>query len=86
MAGDNSKHRTTVTIYGQQYKIVSDESPRHVENVADYLDQKMREFKNYNPYLDTTSLAVLTAVNITDDYFKMKRKLELYEKEEREEE
>ncbi|GAE26144.1 hypothetical protein JCM9140_2176 [Halalkalibacter wakoensis JCM 9140] len=37
----------------------------------------MREIKKVNPYLDTTRLAVLTAVNIVDDYMKLKQENEM---------
>lgn len=81
----NEKQRTTVTIYGQQYTVVGQEPPTHVKEVAQLVDQKMREIKKRNPYLDTTRLAVLTAVNVVDDYMKLLKENEvLAEKEERE--
>ncbi len=82
---ENDKQRTTVTIYGQQYTIKGDESPEHVTSVAEHLDQKMKEFKQYNPYLDTTRLAVLTALNVVDEYMKLQEKIDQYEKKERNE-
>ncbi|MDX6152043.1 cell division protein ZapA [Marinococcus sp. PL1-022] len=75
MADDQSKKRTTVTIYGQQYTIVGDEQPSHINQVANYLDKRMKEYKAYNPYLDTTRLAVLTALNVVDDYIKLKEEV-----------
>ncbi|MFZ4450615.1 cell division protein ZapA [Salibacterium aidingense] len=86
MDDGKEKQRTTVTIFGRPYTIVGDEPPEHVMHVAEHLDQKMREFKEHNPYLDTTKLAVLTALNITDDYMKLKQSLENRERNEREEE
>ncbi|WP_245308254.1 cell division protein ZapA [Halalkalibacter urbisdiaboli] len=71
MADKEQKKRTTVSIYGQQYTVVGTEPPQHVKEVAQYVDQKMREIKKRNPYLDTTRLAVLTAVNVVDEYMKM---------------
>ncbi|GAF64160.1 cell division protein ZapA [Alkalihalobacillus trypoxylicola] len=71
MAEDKKKQRTTVSIYGQTYTVVGNEPPSHVKDVAHYVDQKMREIKKRNPYLDTTRLAVLTAVNLVDEYKKV---------------
>ncbi|WP_100405055.1 cell division protein ZapA [Bacillus solitudinis] len=71
MADKDVKQRTTVTIYGQQYTVVGQESPAHIKEVAQYVDQKMKEIKKRSPYLDTTRLAVLTAVNVVDDYMKI---------------
>lgn len=67
----NEKQRITVTIYGQQYTIVGHESPSHVKDVAQLVDDKMKEIKKRNIYLDTTQLAVLTSVNMVDDYLKL---------------
>ncbi len=67
----NEKQRTTVTIYGKQYTIISEESPEYVKDVASYVDEKMHEMKRRNPYLDTIRLAVLTSVNIADEYMKL---------------
>ncbi|GAF16002.1 hypothetical protein JCM19046_406 [Bacillus sp. JCM 19046] len=76
MEKDNNKSRTTVRIQGQVYKVVSEEEPSHVKEVAKYINQKMDELKKKNPYLDTTKLSVLTALNLADEYLKMKRERE----------
>ncbi|NEU29840.1 cell division protein ZapA [bacterium LRH843] len=77
MTSGNEKQRVTVTIYGQQYTIVGQAPPSHVRDVAQIVDQKMKEIKKRNPYLDTTSLAVLTAINVADDYKKLLKKNEV---------
>ncbi|MDT8859450.1 cell division protein ZapA [Alkalihalobacillus sp. MEB130] len=77
MAKQKGKQRITVSIYGQQYTVVGEEPPNYVKDVAHIVDQKMREIKKMNPYLDTTRLAVLTAVNIVDDYMKLKKENEM---------
>lgn len=73
---NDDKKRITVRIQGQLYKVVSEEEPSHVKEVAQYLNQKMDELKKKNPYLDTTKLSVLTAMNLADEYLKMKRERE----------
>lgn len=72
----DNRQRITVSIYGQPYTVVGQESPAYVKEVAKTVDQKMREIKKHNPYLDTTRLAVLTAINVVDDYFKVLEELE----------
>lgn len=76
MSKKKEKQRTTVSIYGQNYTVVGQESPAHIKEVAQEVDQKMREIKKRNPYLDTTRLAVLTAVNVVDEFKKMQLRLE----------
>jgi cell division protein ZapA len=72
----HEKRRTNVSIYGQQYKIVGSENPDHIRQVASLVDKKMREIKGKNPYLDSSQLAVLTAVNIGNDYLSLIKKLD----------
>ncbi|MFV8830394.1 cell division protein ZapA [Alkalihalobacterium sp. APHAB7] len=76
---ETERTRTTVSIYGQQYTIVSEEGDAHVKEVAQHVDQKMKEIRKRNTLLDTTRLAVLAALNVADDYVKMTKKLEQLE-------
>ncbi|MCM3739907.1 cell division protein ZapA [Oceanobacillus luteolus] len=66
------KNRITVEIYNKTYTIMGDEPASHVKLVADLVDQKMNEIRRHNGHLDTTRLAVLTAVNTMNDYVKLK--------------
>ncbi len=83
---DFDKSRVTVEIYKNSYTIVGKESSEHVHEVARLVDEKMHEIQQANRHLDTTRLAVLTAVNTTNDYLKLKEKynalLSLLNKEE----
>ncbi|MCU9614149.1 cell division protein ZapA [Caldibacillus lycopersici] len=78
---ENEKNRITVEIYGQPYIIVGPESSEHIRMVAAMVDEKMRGIGKRNPSLDTSKLAVLTAVNAVHEYIKMKDKVEQLEKE-----
>lgn len=66
------KTRTTVDIYGKTYTIIGDENVHHTRLVASIVDDKMNEIHQANKSLDTTRLAVLTAVNTVNDYLKLK--------------
>ena len=78
---DVQKNRTNVKIYGTEYVIVGQESSSHVRLVASIVDKKMREIYGKNPSLDTNKLAVLTAVNIVNDYIKLIDRVEDLENE-----
>ncbi|MFJ7744308.1 cell division protein ZapA [Peribacillus sp. NPDC097295] len=73
---DDKRNKTTVDIYGQPYTIVGTESASHMRLVASMVDEKMREIGMKNPYLDTSKLAVLTAVNTIHEYIKLKDELD----------
>ncbi|WP_206460528.1 cell division protein ZapA [Anaerovorax sp. IOR16] len=64
------KNKVTVRIYGQEYIISGDMPREHIMKVADYVDRKMNEIAVALPTTSTSSLAVLSAVNVSDDYFR----------------
>ncbi|WP_445489552.1 cell division protein ZapA [Niallia sp. 03133] len=75
------KNRTSVEIYGTQYVIIGEESSSHVRLVASIVDKKMRELNSKNPSLDINKLAVLTTVNIVNDYVKLLDRVDQLENE-----
>ncbi|MCF6408717.1 cell division protein ZapA [Pseudalkalibacillus salsuginis] len=77
-------NRTIVHIYGQQYTIVGEEDPGHVNRVASIVDKKMREIRHQSNNLDAKQLAVLTSVNITSDYLKLQERVRHLEKQKEE--
>lgn len=78
---DQEKNRISVEIYGQTYKMVGTESIGHMRLVASIVDDRMREINIHNPSLDSTKLAVLTAVNTVHDYLLLKEQMEELEEE-----
>ena len=63
------KTRTTVKIAGKEYTISSYDDESHVQRVAAYVDRRMEEL-NMATRLPSAQLAVLTAMNVTDDMLK----------------
>lgn len=78
---DEQKTRLAVDIYGQTYTIVGSETSSHVRLVASMVDERMREISSRNPYLDSSKIAVLTAVNSVHDYLKLRERIEQLEEE-----
>lgn len=69
---EKNVNKVSVQIHRQTYTIVGSESKAHVEHVAQLVNDKMKEIHENNKHLDTTSLAVLTAINTMNDYLKLK--------------
>lgn len=78
---EQHKIRVSVDIYGQTYKMVGSETSGHMRLVASMVDDKMREINSHNPSLDSSKLAVLTAVNTVHEYVKLKEQVEQLEQE-----
>lgn len=68
----NNQTKIKVKINQKTYTIVGTESQEHVELIAKLVDDKMNEIHEANAQLNTTSLAVLTAINTMNDYLKLK--------------
>lgn len=73
---DDHKNKVTVEIYGQKYKLMGKVSAEHLQMVAEFVDKKMNEIGVKIPSLDTAKISVLSAVNIADEYFKLKKEHE----------
>ena len=66
------KNKTIVNIGGKEYTLTSEDSQEYIHRVAICVNNKMMELKQSCPTLNTASLAILTALNIADDYLKLK--------------
>ena len=60
-----------VQIFGSEYRIASETDPEHILKVASYIDQKMREIASALALRTRSTVAVLTAVNLADELFKI---------------
>ena len=74
------KIRTTVRIAGKEYTIASYDSEEYVNRVAEWVDRKMSELAMATK-LPAAQLAVLAAVNATDDMMKSRDEIRRLEAE-----
>ncbi len=67
-----------IEIFHQKYKIriKGDEDENYVSLLTALVDQKMHEVAVKSKSNDVLKIAVLTALNIADDYFVVKRQLD----------
>lgn len=77
---EKQKSRVTVRIAGREYTIASYDTPEHVNRVAEYVDRKMNELE-LATHLPSAQLAVLTAVNATDDMIKSRDEIDHWRRE-----
>ncbi len=62
-------NRVTMSICGEEYTFVAEESASYMEKVGAYVDEKMSELLQ-TAKVGRTDAAVLTAANIADELFK----------------
>ncbi len=70
------KVRVSVKIFGQDYVLSGDSDRERMIKVAGYVDAKMQEISQGLTSCPLSSLAVLAAVNIADEYFKTREEIE----------
>lgn len=67
------KDKITLRIYNREYTLSGEEwDPLYIAALADYVDKKMNEIANTSHIVDTSKVAVLAALNIANELFKLK--------------
>ena len=61
--------RATVEIFGQRLGLRADGDEARLEELARFVDGRMREVADRSSSVDTVKIAVLTALNIADELF-----------------
>ena len=59
-------NKVTVQIFGQDYTITGSRSEAEIRKIADRVDQQMKAVSKASSYSGTSSIAVLSAINISE--------------------
>lgn len=66
-------NKITVEIYGETYPVKGADDLSKVMKTAKYLDERMKSTAKANPHLSPLRVAILTALNITDNYLSLEK-------------
>ena len=66
------KKALDVEILGQKFTISSDAEESYMLKVADYVDEKMQELLRSSKPVAKANIAMLAALNIADEYYRLK--------------
>ena len=61
-----------IEVHGQKYPIRTELDARYVEELAQFVESRMALASKASPSSDAVGLAILTALNITDEYFRLR--------------
>ena len=64
-----------VEVHGQTYPIKTELDPKYVEDLASFVEARMAMAARSSPSSDAVGLAILTALNITDEFFRTRSAL-----------
>ena len=72
---DKEDNQIKITIFGQEYSVKAPADPTYIKNIAEYVDTKMREVQSgFSSTQSSNRIAILSAMNITDELFNAKKK------------
>ncbi len=66
--------RATVEIFGQRLGLRADDDVARLQELARFVDHRMREVADQTSSVDTVKIAILTALNIADELFRERDK------------
>jgi len=61
-----------VKILGQRYKVRSDDGEDYIQQLADYVNEQLAEVQKSTRTVATHNAAILAALNIADNLFKLR--------------
>ncbi|HKV37842.1 MAG TPA: cell division protein ZapA [Blastocatellia bacterium] len=70
-----------VVIYNQTYTLRSDHSPEYIQELADYVNERMNEIASATMTVDSLRVAILAALQIADELHVSRREGEQTERE-----
>lgn len=70
---DNQAQRIVVRIFGEDYPIRTMGNEEHIQQIAEYVDQKMCLIEKHTSINAPMKLAVLAALNIADELFTLRK-------------
>lgn len=65
------ENKVKVNIYGNEYIIKGDADPEYIERLAGYVNKRMVETGRTIASGNVLQIAILTALNIADEYFQL---------------
>jgi cell division protein ZapA len=70
---NDNKNILKINIFGTDYPLKINSDVEYVRRVAEYVDKKMREVQALKPNRPIHQIAILSALNITDELFQQKK-------------
>ena len=64
---------TEVEIFGSVYPVRSESDSEYLQDLAQFVDRKMREISQQVSTIDTAKIAVLAALNLSDELFQCRK-------------
>ncbi|UCF20850.1 MAG: cell division protein ZapA [Gemmatimonadota bacterium] len=70
--GSGGQELVEVEILGETYSLKSETGAEYTRRVAEYVDRTAREIRDESGMMDQTKVAILAALAVTDQLFRMR--------------
>ena len=68
-------NQVKIYIFGQEYSVKAPADPEYIKKIGKYVDERMKEVQTgFDSTQSSTRIAILAAMNITDELFNAKKK------------
>ena len=64
------EHSVEIKVFGQTYTVKTDAEEIHIQQVAQYVNEKIDEILKKTRSVSSLNVAILAALNIADDFLK----------------
>ena len=72
---EKEDNQIKITIFGQEYSVKAPADPTYIKKIAEFVDTKMREVQSgFSSTQSSNRIAILSAMNITDELFNAKKR------------
>ena len=72
---EKEDNQIKITIFGQEYSVKAPADPTYIKKIAEYVATKMREVQSgFSSTQSSNRIAILSAMNITDELFNAKKR------------
>ena len=72
---EKEDNQIKITIFGQEYSVKAPADPTYIKKIAEYVDAKMRDVQSgFSSTQSSNRIAILSAMNITDELFNAKKR------------
>lgn len=70
------KKRFDIKVMGREFSVLSDRGDEYVEGVVKYVNDRAEEMGNTSKDIPTVNIAILVALNVADELFKLREEKE----------
>lgn len=74
-----AKRSVTIELAGKQYRLRSDAGEERLQEVAGYVNQAMKVISKRTDTVDSTDVALLTALNLAREILKLREQVKAFE-------